>query len=117
MAILQRGSVALPTPVSISINNEIIWSSNTGRIATSGKMVGDVVANKETVSITWGVLTQAQLNTIETNLPSGFFEITINLGKTHTLTVYRGTLASSYLGKLSDGIHYYTSASVDLVQQ
>lgn len=117
MAILQRGTASLPSPTSISINNEIIWSSNTGRIATSGKMVGDVVANKETISIAWGVLTQAQLDVIENNLPGGFFEITINLGKSHTVTVYRGTIATSYLGKLQDGIHYYKSATVDLIQQ
>lgn len=30
-AILTAGGVALPAPVSITVNDEIIWSSDTGR--------------------------------------------------------------------------------------
>ena len=38
--ILWSGAVVLPSPVSISVNDEIIWTSDTGR-TLSGKMVGD----------------------------------------------------------------------------
>lgn len=44
--ILWSGSTVLPSPVSISVNDQIIWSANTGRSA-SGSMIGDVVARKE----------------------------------------------------------------------
>ena len=51
--ILWSGAVVLPSPVSISVNDEIIWTSDTGR-TLSGKMVGDPVAEKKTVSVKWG---------------------------------------------------------------
>lgn len=46
MAILTANGVALPAPTVIKIDNEIIWSSNTGR-TSSGAMAGDVVAEKK----------------------------------------------------------------------
>ena len=55
MAILTANGVALPAPTVIKIDNEIIWSSNTGR-TSSGTMAGDVVAEKKTITIEWGVL-------------------------------------------------------------
>ena len=41
--ILWSGSVVLPAPVSLSVNDELIWTSDTGR-TLSGRMVGDVIA-------------------------------------------------------------------------
>ena len=60
--ILWSGSVTLPAPTSITVNDEIIWTSDTGR-------------------------------------------------------TYRGTLSKEQIGWLSDGIFYYKSASVDIVQR
>ena len=53
--ILQCDGQELPAPVSIKVDDEIIWSSSTGR-ALDGTMLGDVVAKKKTLSISWGVL-------------------------------------------------------------
>lgn len=50
MSEISVGGVALASPVEISINNEIIWSSSTGRSA-SGLMTGDVIAEKRTFPI------------------------------------------------------------------
>ncbi|MGM0215467.1 hypothetical protein [Enterococcus sp. AZ109] len=105
--------VVLPSPTEIGTSDEVIWSSNTGRNA-SGLMVGDLITEKKTVSIKWGLLTQSELNIIKNRLPSGFFTAQI-LGE--TLTVYRGNIQSDFLGELSDGITYYRSASVSLIQQ
>lgn len=44
--ILWSGSVVLPAPVSLSVNDELIWTSDTGR-TLSGRMVGDVIAEKK----------------------------------------------------------------------
>ena len=41
--ILWSGNTTLPAPTEITVNDEIIWSSNTGR-STSGEMIGDVIA-------------------------------------------------------------------------
>ena len=50
MGVLMSGSVELPDPVSISVNDEIIWTADTGR-TLSGLMIGDVVAEKKNVNI------------------------------------------------------------------
>lgn len=41
--VLKAGSLVLPAPVSISVNDELIWSSDTGR-TMNGTMVGEVIA-------------------------------------------------------------------------
>ena len=43
--ILRCDNQELPAPVSIKVDDEIIWSSSTGR-ALDGTMLGDVVAEK-----------------------------------------------------------------------
>ena len=62
--ILWSGSTVLPSPVSISVNDQIIWSANTGRSA-SGSMIGDVVAEKKDIAIKWGILTETELAAIK----------------------------------------------------
>jgi hypothetical protein len=55
--IIWSGNTTLPAPTSLSVNDEIIWSSDTGR-TLSGRMVGDPVAQKKTVSLKWEYLTE-----------------------------------------------------------
>lgn len=50
--ILWSGDVILPAPTTLSVNDEIIWSSDTGR-TLSGYMVGSVIAEKKNLSIKW----------------------------------------------------------------
>lgn len=117
MAILKVGDIFLPSPVELSTDDELIWSEETGRVA-SGKMVGDVIAQKKTLSITWGILTEQEVSVIAQNLKSGFFPITFrDNGTLVTIQTYRGTLAKEHLGELSDGIYYYKSVTCELVQQ
>lgn len=44
--------VATPKPGGITVTDEPIWASNTGRSST-GKMIGDIVAWKTTVAVSW----------------------------------------------------------------
>ena len=60
MFVLKCGNVELPAPVSMSVADEIIWSSDTGRTLT-GTMVGDVVAEKKNLSIKWNWLTEQHM--------------------------------------------------------
>lgn len=113
MSILIVSGVTLPSPTDIGTSDEVIWSSGTGRNA-SGLMVGDLIAEKKTVSVKWGIITQSELNKIKNSLPSGFFSVQI-LGQ--NLTVYRGNIQAELLGTLNDGVTYYKSASVSLIQQ
>lgn len=115
--ILWSGSIILPSPVQITVNDEIIWSSSTGR-AVSGEMIGDIVAEKKNVSIKWGVLTESELALIKQVLIAGFFPISFHDdGIDITIKTYRGTLTKEQLGYIGDGVFYYRSASVSIVQK
>ena len=115
--ILRCDNQELPAPVSIKVDDEIIWSSSTGR-ALDGTMLGDVVAEKKTLSISWGVLQEDELVLIKNKLVAGFFPITFHDdGQDITITSYRGTLSKEVIGELDDGIFYYRSARVSIIQQ
>jgi hypothetical protein len=104
--------VALASPTSISNSDEIIWSSGTGRSA-NGLMSGDVIANKKTIQISWGILTQDEYNAIR-NIPSGFFNAVV-LGQ--SIRAYRSTITGTCMGTFSDGITYYNDVSTSFIEQ
>lgn len=113
---ISANSVTLPSPVEITTTDEIIWSSNTGR-STSGKMIGDVVAEKQTFEIKWGVLTEADFQQIRANIRSGFHPFTITIdGTPTTITSYRGNIVAPILGTFA-GVTYRKEASVTIIQQ
>lgn len=115
--ILWSGNTTLPSPTQISVNDEIIWSSNTGR-AANGDMIGDVIAQKKNISIQWGVLTEAELAVIKSVMIAGFFPISFrDDGVNLTIQSYRGTLTKEQLGYIGDGIFYYRSATVNIIQR
>ncbi len=115
--ILRSGGVVLPAPVSISVNDKIIWTSDTGR-TMDGTMVGDPVANKKTVSIKWGVLPESDVALIKRTLVAGFFPFTFrDDGINVTIEVYRGTISKEQIGRLGDGIFWYRSVTVDIIQR
>lgn len=114
---LKAGGTALPAPVQITSSEEVIWSSRTGRSSGSGKMIGDVIAEKTTVDIEWGVLTEAEVQKIQQALGSGFFTFSLYDCGEVTITVYRGTLKKEHLGYIGDGAYYYKSVSVSLIER
>lgn len=117
MAYLIAGGATMPCPVAITVGHEIIWSSNSGR-SSSGKMIGDVVAEKRTLSVEWGILTDSEMEKIKKHMVAGFFPIEFHdFGGNATIQFYRGTLSGELIGELSDGITYWRRASVQVVQQ
>lgn len=111
------GSTTLPSPTSLTVADEIIWSSDTGR-TLDGTMWGEVVAEKKNLSIKWEYLTEAEMLTIRNSLPAGFFSFTFpDNGAATTITGYRGTLSKELLGTLSDGVTYYKTVTVDIIQR
>ncbi len=115
-AILTAGGIVLPAPVSMTVNDEIIWSSDTGR-TMSGQMVGDVVAEKKNVGIKWGCLLEDDVVTIKRCLVPGFFPVSFrDDGMLITIYTYRGTLSKEQLGWLG-GEFWYRSVSVDIIQR
>lgn len=117
MAILKAGEVELPCPISIMVNDELVWSANTGR-TTSGEMVGDVIAEKKNIEIEWGILSEIDVGIIKNNLKSGFFPITFrDDGVEMTISAYRGTLAKEQMGYIGDGVYYYRRVTASIVEK
>jgi hypothetical protein len=117
MATLKVGAIALPEPTKVNTTDEIIWSSNTGRSADSGKMVGDVIAQKKTLEVEWTNITEDELKIIRDNLSPGFFEITYRDNDSLlTMTAYRSTIQKEHKGYVG-GVYYYQTVSVSITQQ
>ncbi len=114
---LKCGNIVLPSPVKMATNDEIIWSSDTGR-ALDGTMMGDVVAEKKSLSIEWAWLTEQEAALIKNNLIAGFFPITFrDYGLEVTIESYRGTISKEAAGNIGDGVFYYRSVSVEIIQR
>lgn len=111
----------LPSPVGIKRSDEQIWSENTGR-AQSGTnkalMIGESVAKKKTLNVSWGVLTSSEMTDIRNKLKSGFFVFgwgtSLNNASDNAITAYRGEISSEMLSL--NGI-YYKNASVSIIER
>ena len=112
----------LPSPVSVTPSNEIIWSENTGR-AQSGsnkaKMIGDVVDEKETYVIHWGILTETEMALIKQKLKAGFFYFGMgtssSAAQSSAKKFYRSNITSEILNVGS--AVYYKDAEVSVIEQ
>lgn len=117
MFTLKCGDVILPGPEKMTVDDEIIWSSDTGR-ALDGTMMGDVVAEKKNLGIGWAWLTEQEAALIKNNLIAGFFPITFrDYGTDVTIESYRGTISKDVGGYIGDGNYYYKSVSVSIIQR
>lgn len=69
-------TVATPKHGGVVITDEPIWASNTGRSAT-GKMIGDIIAWKTTIAVTWPPLSFKDTETIRNAIMNAepFFKI------------------------------------------
>jgi len=54
--------ILLPSPTSVSLNDTLLWTSDTGR-TLAGTMVGDITGAYITVSLKWQMLTQNEFKT------------------------------------------------------
>ncbi len=109
MSIILNG-VAVAAPSSISINDELIWSSDTGR-TLSGKFTGRIIAEKQTFQVKWTNLTVNEFKSIKKAISSKFFTVNI-LGE--TATCYHGTISRE---RRNDATGYYGSVSIDFIER
>ena len=115
--ILKSGNVVLPAPTTLSVSDEIIWSSDTGR-TLSGRMVGNIVAEKKNLGIKWEFITDEDVELIKSRLIAGFFPFTFHdSGIDFTIESYRGTLTKDQIGDIGDGYFWYRSVTVDIIQR
>ena len=114
--VITANGTTLPSPTSFSVNDEIIWSSDTGR-TLSGNMIGDVIAEKKNVSVKWSWLTEDEVMIIKNACRAGWFTFSFrDAGQNVSIQVYRGTLSKEIAGEI-DGTLYYKSVSADIVQR
>lgn len=109
----------LPSPTTITPTFEMIWSENTGR-AQSGsnkaKMIGDVVAEKKTYAIKWGIITDAEMSQIRSKLPAGFFYFGVGTSKPSSADkYYRSEIVGDYL-PIGNAI-YWKDVTVSVIEQ
>lgn len=117
MFVLKCGEINLPAPVKLTVNDEIIWSADTGR-TLDGTMMGDIIAEKKNLSIEWAWLTEQEAALIKNNLVAGFFPLTFrDLGTNITIEAYRGTMSKDVVGNIGDGNYYYRTVTVDVIQR
>lgn len=115
--LLEAGEIDISSNlVSMNVNDEIIWSPDTGR-TLSGWMIGDVIAEKKNISLKFVWLTEAQVKILKQTLRAGFFTFRFrDCGENHEIPVYRGTMAKEAAGYIGD-IFYYRAVSVDIIQR
>lgn len=110
---------ALPGEITaLKRGDELLWSEGTGRGATNGLLTGSIVARKQTWHIEWGVITQAQYNSIR-NLITGNFQTLVVVANGQTLAnivVYRGNIDGEYMGT-HGGTAYWKGVTVDLIER
>lgn len=104
--------------VSLSRGSELLWSEGTGRAAASGLMVGSVVAEKQTYTLTWGVIDQAAYNALIAAFPPGFFAFrVVNDGNVLAdIMAYRSTVSGEHIGT-HGGKSWWRGVSVDIVER
>lgn len=113
-------TVSEPKKEGVTITDEPIWASNTGR-NVHGKMIGDIVAWKTTVAVQWPPLSFSESQKIVNALKGAgpFFTITYNdfsSGSTVTKTVYCSNIPRT-IYSLVQGVQYHQGVTVTFIEQ
>lgn len=113
-------TVATPKQGGVTITDEPVWSSNTGR-STTGKMVGDIIAWKTTVAVTWPPLSFSDAKKLRNAIKDAgaFFNIKYNDFSADTLTektVYTSNIQRA-LYSIAEGYRKHTGFTVTFIEQ
>lgn len=120
------GGTTLPSPTSVNVTDEILWSSSTGRSVSTGEMLGSAIASKRTLDIEWQWLTEAEFNTIKNAMPKGFFgavkyQDSTGVDVVNMTQAYRGNIQREDGGhhKNASGgyVHYYKSVKIQVIEK
>ena len=113
-------SVAEPKKEGVTITDEPIWASNTGR-GSDGTMIGDIVAWKTTVQVEWPALSFADSKVIADAIKKAgaFFNIQYNdfsSGSTVTKKVYCSNVPRT-IYSLVKNAQYHIGITVTFIEQ
>ena len=108
----------MPTPAlsGQTLKKEKIWSNNTGR-AADGEMMGDLIAIKYTLEITWPMLSRADVAKIDTAISSAFFNVTFtDPGSNSRITQRCYSNTPTYpVYSYADGVKTYKGVGATLI--
>lgn len=108
----------MPMPKGIEITIEKIWSKNAGRTA-GAKMVGDIIAFKTKLKITWPMLSRERVAAIDAAITPAFFNVTFTDPRSNsrkTQSFYAGTPTYAVYS-YAKGLKTYNGVGVDLIEQ
>jgi len=109
-----------PAYGGVQITDEPIWAPNTGR-GSDGTMIGDIVAYKTTVAVTWPPLSFADSQAIRNAIMNAgaFFTITYNdfsASSTVTKTVYCGNMPR-VIASLNTAYRRHEGVQITFIEQ
>lgn len=118
--VINNVEVATPKIGGITVTDEPIWASNTGRSST-GKMIGDIVAWKTTVAVSWPPLSFDEAKKIRDTVKNAgpFFVIKYYDFDAKTMvgkTVYANKLPRT-LYSLADKNQRYKDITITFIEQ
>ena len=108
---------------SVYINDELVWSANTGRSVTA-LFVGDIVGEKITVSLNFKCLTHSQFKMMKNALPglgAPFKHVQLIQPNGEAIVdfkIYRATIGRDLRNTaFADGEVVYKDVSVEMIEQ
>lgn len=107
----------------ISVTPQPIWSSNAGRISSTGKFVGDIKTIKYDITYSKSYVTQKEFELIDSlvnnMIPIHKVKLCIRPGEGYvTKNFYIGSGTFSYtITKFKDGKTYYEGLSFEMIEQ
>lgn len=107
----------MPIPSAIGFEDEVLWSSNTGR-SSNGETNGDIIDYKKKIKLTWDLLSKEEMMILKQALKPAFFTVTYLDDEDDTfktITCFRGNISSSVYSYAFT--HTYKDVSVDLTQK
>lgn len=114
--------VQLPTPAlgGMTITTNKMWSANTGRLESSGEMVGTIIATKRKIEIKWPPLSMEKAKIIEdvvsSMVPFHTLQYTDMTGITGEIQVYFGDPTYN-LYAYSPGIQFANDVTVSAIEK
>lgn len=117
---LKIDGVDMPEPKfgGLTITPEKVWSKNTGR-TTTGEMVGDIIAIKNKLKISWPPLTAEQVAVIDAAITPAYFDVYYKDPRTNqyeTKRMYAGT-PTYPVYSYATGLPDYSGVAVDLIEK
>lgn len=119
--IIKVNGVILPSPVSVELSDETLWSAGTGRSVKTGEMLGAVVASKSTLDIEWQWISHSEYLKIKNALKKGFFgpvkyESSDGSETANLALAYRSNILRVD-GNTVNGIRYYRSVKTSIIEK